>query len=140
MGKKMKFIIISILLLVGTLFSEEYYEYGSLVELTPVTSSNTIHTSSIISVPISSKTTYYKTQSGQRVGVERGVIIKVKDGVDVQKLVSTFPIKSIDSTLNPIFLLTIFEERDIFDISRKLYESEYVIYAQPNFTREKRSR
>lgn len=136
----MKFIIISILLLVGTLFSEEYYEYGSLVELTPVTSSNTIHTSSIISVPISSKTTYYKTQSGQRVGVERGVIIKVKDGVDVQKLVSTFPIKSIDSTLNPIFLLTIFEERDIFDISRKLYESEYVIYAQPNFTREKRSR
>ena len=108
-----------------------YYERGELTELQKTNIQRSSDGSGI---------EYYKTKSGQKVGITDEILVKCKAGVDCKSLLNQFNLNDVSNLTDTIFLVKVKNYDNIFLLSRELFESGKVEFAHPNFTKERRLR
>jgi len=111
--------------------NESYYKNGKLVVLQNIHSIRSFNDSSI---------KYYKTVSGNKVGITNQLLVQCKESVNCPKLLDTFNLLSYSKLSDKIFIVKIENRDDIFFISRALFESNKVAFAHPNFIKKRRKR
>ena len=115
-----------ILLFTLPLFGWEYYSHGHLVSLTPLTS---------LTKSLSPK--YFLAPNGQKVGVDKRVLCRFKTASCQQKFTKKYRSKQLRSG---DILLFVYNPKEVFDLSKKIYESGCALYAHPDFLIEPKKR
>lgn len=108
-----------------------YYENGKLVELQKINELRSVNGNSV---------EYFKTRSGQRIGITDEILIQCKVGIDCRTLLNQFGLDDVSNVTDRIFLIKVKDYDNIFLLSRELYESNKVEFAHPNFVKERRLR
>ncbi|MEA2100481.1 MAG: hypothetical protein U9P72_10155 [Campylobacterota bacterium] len=127
----MKKIVIFLLFVLSLNASESYYERGKLVNLEEVRMLRDSEGSGI---------KYFKTKSGQKLGITDDILVKCKGGIDCLDLLNRFSLTDVSKLTDTIFIIKIKDYNTIFSLSRALYESGDVEFAHPNFIKERRKR
>ena len=104
----------------------EYYSHGHLVSLTPLAS---------FTKSLSLK--YFFTPNGQKMGVDNRVLCRFKNLSCQQKFTKNYRFKKLSSG---DILLFVHNPTEAFELSKKLYESGYALYAHPDFLIEPKRR
>ncbi|QOY51971.1 S8 family serine peptidase [Candidatus Sulfurimonas baltica] len=124
--KKSLLIIISILQL-ACASDSYYYHNNQKVYLIPYN----------ISLRSSSNIDYYQNEKGVVLGITDKLIVKLKNDISINNLLSKFNI-SIEKNLDKnLYLLKTTDKSLTIDISNRLTEKEYVEYAHPNFIKKR---
>lgn len=112
-----------------------YYEGGQKIEVTKLYESRSFeHNDSIRSVE------YYKTSRGHKVGVVNEILVQCKSNVNCEELLKKHDVLAVTALSDTIFLVSISEDKNVFEMSQGLYEDSGVEIAHPNFVKEKRRR
>ena len=121
------------LFLSGTqLFAQTYYHaFGKKVILEPLHETRADNDSNI---------TYYKTVTGEKIGVRHEVIIGCKDIEKCNRILEQYPVISMEKLSNTLYLLKLPKESDPFDVANKLYEEDAIFLAHPNFIKKRKRR
>jgi len=106
-----------------------YYKDGVLVELDNLSNNRSFN-----------KVNYFQTKEGIKMGTTDEIILKCKIDIDCKKLLRSFNIKSSRNLTNTILVLKVNDGANVFDISRKLFETGLVEYAHPNFIKKRKMR
>ena len=108
-----------------------YYERGKLVEL------QKMHE---IRVNDNSGIEYYKTKSGQKIGITDKILVQCKSGVDCSSFLAKYDLRDVSKLTEKIFVIKVNDYDTIFSLSRALFESGSVEFAHPNFVKERKLR
>lgn len=108
-----------------------YYDRGELVELQKMKVLRTADSNGI---------EYFKTRSGQKIGITDEILIQCKVGIDCIALLNQFNLSNVSKVTDTIIVVKITDYDNIFSLSRELYESGKVEFAHPNFIKERRLR
>lgn len=108
-----------------------YYENGKLVELNKA---KTLRSASANALDV------YETEHGKRVGITDEILVKCKEDVDCKSLLEQFGLYDATSLTKQIMIVKVQDYDQIFDLSRRLFESGKVDFAHPNFTKERKLR
>ena len=127
----MKKIIIFLIYILSLSAGESYYERGKLINL------QELHT---FRDNVSSEIKFFKTPSGQKLGITDEILVKCKDGIDCRSLLNRFFLRDITNVTDTIYSVKIIDYDTIFSLSRELFESGDVEFAHPNFIKQKRKR
>jgi len=127
----MKKLSLLILFCLSLFANNSFYQNGNLVTLTPLKEARDINNNSV---------KYYQTQYGQKVGVTNQILLKCNNDVDCTKTLNKYSFQNITKLTTTIYLITIFNSEDVFEVSKKLYEDENIQFAHPNFLKEKKRR
>ena len=111
--------------------NESYYKNGKLVELQNTHVARSSNHSS---------TNYYKTTAGNKVGVTDQILVQCKKSVSCPKLLATFNLSNYSKLSDEIFVVKIENGDNIFSVSRALFETEKVVFAHPDFIKQRRKR
>lgn len=112
-----------------------YYENDQKVEVTKLHESRSYDGNS------SKKSVdYYKTSTGHQVGVTNEILVQCKTNVDCKKVIKEYEPLSIVALSDTIFLVSITEDKNVFDFSQLLYSRDEINIAHPNFIKEKKRR
>ena len=111
--------------------NESYYKNGKLVELQNTYSSRSVKSSSI---------NYYKTVAGKKVGVTNQLLVQCKLSVNCPKLLDSFNLLNYSKLSDKIFVVKVLNGESVFSVSRALFESQKVVFAHPDFIKERRKR
>jgi len=131
-GSKMKLVLLIFLGIFSISYANEsYYENGKLVELQNTHSSRSVKDSSI---------NYYKTVTGKKVGVTDKLLVQCKASVNCPNLLDSFNLLNYSKLSNKIFVVKIVNGESVFSVSRALFESKKVVFAHPDFIKERRKR
>jgi len=125
---KKTLLMLSCVLALGA--NDSYYERGTLVELEKIQNTRDANTGVL----------YYKSRSGKKIGVTDEMLVQCKVGVDCKALLASFNLIEIKTVSDTIFLVKIQASKDIFSISRELFETGHVEFAHPNFIKERKLR
>jgi hypothetical protein len=107
-----------------------YYENGKKVEVTKLKEKRNNR----------SETTYYKTSSGHKVGVTDEILVQCSASKDCEKVLEKYKLSAVSRLSDEIFLVKITKDKNIFEISQKLYEDANITSAHPNFLKTKKRR
>lgn len=107
-----------------------FYERGELTELQKINARSSD----------GSGVDYYKTRSGQKVGITDEILVKCKAGVDCKALLSKFNLNDVSNVTDTILLVKIKDYDNIFLLSRELFETGKMEFAHPNFIKQRRLR
>ena len=112
------------------LSSEEfYYEYGKRVDISLVSETRAVNGVS-----------YYKSSTGQKMGLRDEIILKCKSGVECRDSLSKYKFLSIKNLSDSLILVRVRDTKSIFKISQELYNEDNIEFAMPNFIKERRAR
>lgn len=112
-----------------------YYENDQKVEVTQ------LHESRSYDGNNSKKSVdYYKTSTGHKVGVTNEILVQCKTNVDCKKVIKEYEPLSIVALSDSIFLVSITEDKNVFEMSQILYSHDEIKLAHPNFIKEKKRR
>jgi len=112
---------------------EYYYENGVKVKLIPQSTSTP---RILVSVPIT-QVKYYTNHNNIIVGVDDTIIASCKKDNRCIDDIKSQDIKMIKLISNNIYLITINNKNEIFNISNTLYELGSFKYVHPNFYKKK---
>jgi subtilisin family serine protease len=129
-------VLILALVLTSSLFSAHYISHGKketltkLSTLAPLSKNRTNQ----------SKISYYKTASGERVGIDKKIIVSFKD-LSIQLYIEKeFSLQLIQALGEDMFLYRVKEEDDTLTIANTLATTKGVRFAHPDFIVQKRVR
>ncbi len=134
---------VSICLLVSSLSgAEQYYERGELHSLTPeknpeAPSGYALRETSSVNEQKDTQITWYRTEIGKRVGVDRKILVQWKDPKMALEVLKEFGLSDGEALTETIWTVPVPDSIDIFALSRKLYEHSSTILAHPNMIRER---
>jgi len=83
---------------------------------------------------------YYQNENGVILGVEDKIIVKIRDGVAIDNLLSQFNLSFEKMLAKNLYLLKVEHKKFAIDVSNKLSEHDAIQYAQPDFIRTKTRR
>ncbi|DAB29294.1 MAG TPA: hypothetical protein CFH84_10365 [Sulfurimonas sp. UBA12504] len=128
------FFIIIIFVQMACAFDNYYYQNNQKIYLTPVTtpSSNLLKNNSDID--------YHQNEKGIILGVGDKIIVKIKDGVEIDYLLSHFNLSFEKMLAKNLYLLKTENKQMTIDISNRLNEHNEVEYAQPDFIKMRHKR
>lgn len=119
------------LLLAQTLSAESfYYNGGEQVTLTPIKN---------IKRSLSAHD-FYQDPRGNRVGVSKGILLGLKDELRLETLLEESGAKLIKKLGSGIYLIEVDDKRSTIDVANALHEKESVLFAHPDFLRERKVR
>lgn len=108
-----------------------YYERGKLVKLQKIHEKRANDNSGV---------EYYKTRTGQKIGITDEIIVQCKLGVTCDDLFKKLNLNDISKLTDKIFVIKVKEYDSIFPLSRLLFESGSVEFAHPNFIKKRKLR
>lgn len=111
--------------------SDYYYEYGKKVNVTTSYEQRAVNSNNV---------DYYITDSGNKVGVTDKIIIECKSGIECTAILNTHGYMNVSKLSDKLFIITINEGENIFEVSRKLYNDKDIKLAHPNFIKTKKRR
>lgn len=76
---------------------------------------------------------YHKNENGIILGVGDKIIVKIKDGVEIDNLLSQFNLSFEKMLAKNLYLLKVENKNLAIDTSNRLSEHNEVEYAQPDF-------
>lgn len=120
------------------LIGAEYYHQGKLKTLTPEPSPR-VQTNSMSSAS-SAGTRWYRTEEGRRVGVNSAILVQWKDASKAEEILKEFALTDAEKISETIWLVQVPSSRDLFAVTKDLYEHEAVEFAQPDMIKERRMR
>jgi len=128
----MKAIVVLVIFALINLFAGSacYYKFGKKVCLKHI---NKIERSI-------SNMDYYQNKNGVVVGVSNKLIVKLKQGKNIDDILTKFNLSLEKNLGKDLYLLKTFDKNETVDMASKLYESGLVKYAQPDFSRKMISR
>jgi len=124
---KTTFFIIIALIQIAHASDNYYYQNNKMIHLTPT--SNLLKNNSDID--------YYQNENGTVLGVGDKIIVKIKDGVSIDNLLSQFNLSFEKMLTKNLYLLKVKDKNLAIDISNRLNEHNEVQYAQPDFIKTK---
>jgi len=124
-------IVLLILFVLSLNANDSYYERGKLVNLQELHNFRNGDNSEI---------KYFKTNSGQKLGITDKILLKCKDGINCRALLKKFSLTEVINLTDTIYSVKIMNYDTIFSLSRELFESGDVEFAHPNFIKQRRKR
>jgi len=124
---KTTFLIIIALIQIGFASDNYYYQNNKKIYLTPlvVPSSNLLTNNLDID--------YYKNENNITLGVGDKIIVKIKEGVVVENLLTQFNLSFEKILAKNLYLVKVANKNVAIDIANRLREHHQVEYAQPDF-------
>ena len=115
--------------------SDFYYENGKKIELEKLEPTE-------VQQKIAQNDTlkYYKTVNGHKLAVKNDILVECKEKVNCREVLSFYPLVSIKALSERIFLVEVAKDKNVFEVSQKIYEDSDVKIAHPNFRKAKRRR
>jgi hypothetical protein len=104
-----------------------YYSRGKLIEVEKTYTERSLDGSAV---------KYYTTSRGEKVGVTDEILVKCKADRDCYDVIKKYNFKEIKKINSFLFKVKVKDDKDVFRISRELYEDENIAIAHPNFTRK----
>jgi len=80
------------------------------------------------------------TSNGHKVGVNDEIIVQCQDNINCQNELEKYDFREISKLSKKLFLVKVNNNEDIFKISQKLYNSDAVKLAHPNFIKKRKRR
>ena len=125
----MKIFLLSIVALLSLHSAEYYYEYDKKVTMVKLHEQRS-----------NADVTYYEDMYGNKIGVKNEIILKCKDENRCMKLLKTYDLSNITKLSDTLFLLKLPRDTNIFELSRRLYKEDSIVFAHPNFIKERKRR
>jgi len=124
---KTTFLIIIAFIQIGFASDNYYYQNNKKIYLTPlvVPSSNLLTNNLDID--------YYKNENNITLGVGDKIIVKIKEGVVVENLLTQFNLSFEKILAKNLYLVKVANKNVAIDIANRLREHHQVEYAQPDF-------
>ncbi len=110
--------------------SDFYYSNGQKIELSKIESSQKEKQEGKETI------TYYKTSTGQQVGIKDEILVECHKDIECKKVLNTYTLKSLSQLSDKIFLVTAPEGEDVLKLSQKLFEDKRIAKAHPNFIKK----
>lgn len=110
--------------------SDFYYEKGQKVDVTQLKEQRDSKDS----------VTYYKTSTGHKVGVTNEILVQCKADVNCTDVLAKYETLSVSNLSETIFLVSVDQEKNVFEVSRTLYDDRDIEMAHPNFVKAKERR
>ena len=130
--KILKKLLLLFLVFSLNLFGDVYYfSNGEKIVLTKISNTRVL---------AQDGTVYYETEFGHKVGVRDEILVECEDGVECKKLLLSYNVKKVSSLSKKLFIVKIFDNENIFEVSQKLYNDNKIKLAHPNFMRQKKRR
>lgn len=126
-----KYLLLTLGLSLSLSATDYYYEYGKKVEVKKLNQTRTINNQDI---------KYFMTSNGHKVGVDDEIIVQCQDSINCQNELEKYDFREISKLSKELFLVKINNNEDIFKISQKLYNSDAVKLAHPNFIKNRKRR
>lgn len=124
----LKTIFLTILLITQVVVADDYY-YKNNKRITLTSTSSMSKNSSNID--------YYQTEEGIIVGVTTNLIVKLKDGNNLDNYLNEFNLTLVKTLSNNLYLLRSENKSLTLDISNRLSEKDDVGYAHPDFIKQR---
>jgi len=103
-----------------------YYKNNHRVELEPVKSmKRDVH-----------GVKYYRNAKGTLLGVDRKILIKIKEESDINRYIKEYRLKEVKRLSSTLYLLKNTGKRDTLDVANMLAKEEGVVYAHPDFIKQ----
>ena len=83
---------------------------------------------------------WFTMSNGQRVKIDEGIIVELRNGVDAGDVFIYYDIWRYERLAENLFLVIPREESAQFEMSRELLRNPAVVNSHPNLIRERRSR
>lgn len=115
--------------------AEFYYTDGKKVELTKLEVSQAVG-----SRVLNSRTKYYKTATGKKIGVRDDILIECVEGKDCKEVLSKYETTDISQLTDSIYIVKISSDKNIFEFAQKLYADSSIKVAHPNLRKAKSRR
>lgn len=116
-----------------------YYQNGKKISLSPLQDESTASQNSIASSMTRGSTTqtddllYYTDNQGRELGVTNRIILKVKEGADIDSLFKAYKLTLDKDLKNGIYSVTTQSTDEVVDLANTLYEHTDIEYAHPDF-------
>lgn len=117
------------LLQVGCASDGYYYQEGKKISLTP---NNEISRSTD-----GSGMDYYTNERGTLLGVSEKIIVKLKNGVTIDSILSKYGLSLEKELGTDLYLLKADDRSKTIDTANRLSEDENIKYAQPDFSKKR---
>ena len=114
---------------------EFYYSNGKKVDLTELEVNQNVGRR-----VLNSKTKYYKTSTGKRVGVRDDILVECVEGKDCKEVLSKYETTEISQLTDSIYIVKISSDKNIFEFAQKLYGDSNIKIAHPNLRKSKSRR
>ena len=124
------------LLVVSTFcFSQEYYEGGKKIALTPTSTPPQV-VGALSSASIDS-VVWYTTADGRSIGVKQEILITWENPAAKEQVLQKYSFDTREDLSNTMTLLSLDSAVDIFALSIQLYDEPATKSAQPNLIKER---
>lgn len=110
--------------------SDFYYENGKKIELSKVKEKR----------ENSNDISYYKNAEGRKLGVKNEILLQCVVAKGCKEVLAKYELDSVSALSDKIFLVKVSEDKNVFEMSQKLYEDEAIEIAHPNFIKTKKRR
>lgn len=124
---KTTFFIIMALVQMACASDNYYYQNNEKIYLTPLVAPS----SSLLKT--NPEVNYHKNENGIILGVGDKIIVKIKNGVEIDDLLSQFNLSFEKMLAKNLYLLKVENKKMTIDISNRLNENNEVEYALPDF-------
>lgn len=114
-----------------------YYQNNNKVFLTPITINQKVQKRDLNQTDIIH---FYKTDKGHIVGINRELILKLKEEKILDSLIEKYQLNLKKKLAKNLYLVEVKNTEAIFYTCNKLYNDANVSYAQPNFIKKIKSR
>jgi len=111
--------------------TESYYKNGKIIEVEKLHSNRSSNNSNI---------NYYKTSTGNKIGVKKELIIECKETSTCPTFLESHNLMNYSNLSDTIYIVKIENGENIFNISKILYETGKVNFVHPNFIKTRRKR
>ncbi len=120
--------LILLMLVASGLYSQDsfYYKNGKKVTLIPKKR-----------IERSVGVIYYQDKQGNELGINREILVKLKDDQSIKPLLEKYAISLKEKITENIYIVTCKDVTLTLDTANRLYGDSSVIYAHPNFLRKK---
>ncbi len=119
--------------------NEYFFEHGERQILTPIVSSVS-PTAAFNNDPAHLETRWYATPEGNRIGVTQSIIVKWRDGSPVENILADLDLTVSEYITDNITSIEVPVDKNVFELSRILYNSSSTLYAHPNTVRPRSMR
>jgi len=79
---------------------------------------------------------YYRNAKGMLLGVDRNILIKIKDESDIVRYTKEYRLKEIEHLSPTLYLVENMSKKDTLDVANMLAKEEGVVYAHPDFIKQ----
>ena len=85
----------------------------------------------------SSSIDYYKNENGIILGVKDTILIKIKDALQIDSVLDGFDVVIDKKLSSNMYLIKVTNKSETIDISNKLSQKEEVVFAHPDFIKNR---